>query len=229
MTTSAYFNRSRLQVIGLITAATIAVGALGGIAGIVFDADPVRSDPVPAVSGGATGSGGGQARLFIAQPAAAPDGKFVKLRNGVRIFVPKGWTVYSKDAANINFTDDNGSYAYAYSGGGFDPSSSAAEVVFDNLDGILPPDSYTDRTVSEFMPWGEPFGTVLSVGWLEYHATWVDSQGSQPIIGQIYAGVRQDGTVLIHLLEHLPPEGFNAAFENVPIVWPTFERFGAAG
>ena len=41
-----YFNSSRLKVIGLITAATVAVGALGGIAGVAFDPDPVPKDNV---------------------------------------------------------------------------------------------------------------------------------------------------------------------------------------
>jgi hypothetical protein len=39
-----YFNSSRLKIIGLITAATVAVGALGGIAGVAFDPDPVDQD-----------------------------------------------------------------------------------------------------------------------------------------------------------------------------------------
>ena len=41
-----YFNSSRLKVIGMITAATVAVGALGGIAGVAFDPDPVPKDNV---------------------------------------------------------------------------------------------------------------------------------------------------------------------------------------
>ena len=61
---------------------------------------------------------------------------------------------------------------------------------------------------------------------VEYQAMWVDNQGSAPIYGQIYAGVRQDGTALIFLIEHIPPEGFNAAYENVPLVTNTFGRFG---
>jgi hypothetical protein len=34
-----YFNSSRMKVIGLITAGVVAVGALGGVAGVVFDSD----------------------------------------------------------------------------------------------------------------------------------------------------------------------------------------------
>ncbi len=225
MSTSTYFNRSRLQVIGMITAATVVVGGLGAVAGVAFDTDPVQADPVPPVSDSASGSGGGQAKLLLAAPAAEGDGTFVPLANGVEIFVPDGWTVYYQDDVNINFTNDQGAFAYSYSGGGFGQAA-AADVVLDNIDAILPPDSYTQRTVSEFAPWGEPFGTVVSVGYMEYQAVWVDNQGSQPIYGQIYAGVREDGTALIYLIEHIPPEGFNAAYENVPLVSNTFARFG---
>jgi hypothetical protein len=41
-----YFNSSRIRVIGMITAATVAVGALGGLAGVAFDPDPVPKDHV---------------------------------------------------------------------------------------------------------------------------------------------------------------------------------------
>ncbi len=226
MSDSTYFNRSRLQVIGMITAATMVVGGLGAVAGLAFDADPVEADPAPTVSDGATGSGG-QARLLLAAAPADEEGQYIALDNGVEIFVPTGWTVFNQDAANINFTNEAGAYAFAYSGGGFDPQATAADVVLDNIDAILPPDIYTERAVSEFLPWGEPFGTVLSVGYLEYQAVWVDNQGSQPIYGQVYAGMREDGTALIYLIEHLPPEGFNATYENTPpLVGYTFGRFG---
>jgi hypothetical protein len=51
--TEEYFNSSRLRVIAMITAATVAVGALGGIAGVVFDPDPVPKDHVVQPGGGA--------------------------------------------------------------------------------------------------------------------------------------------------------------------------------
>ena len=57
--TEEYFNSSRLKVIGLITAATVAVGALGGIAGVVFDPDPIKNEPTLDPGGsGAVGSAG---------------------------------------------------------------------------------------------------------------------------------------------------------------------------
>ena len=49
-----YFNSSRLKVIGMITAATVAVGALGGIAGVAFDPDPVKKDNLIQPGGGGT-------------------------------------------------------------------------------------------------------------------------------------------------------------------------------
>ena len=51
--TEEYFNSGRLRVIAMITAATLAVGALGGIAGVVFDPDPVPKDHVVEPGGGA--------------------------------------------------------------------------------------------------------------------------------------------------------------------------------
>ncbi|WP_298520841.1 hypothetical protein [uncultured Nocardioides sp.] len=50
-----YFNSSRLRVIAMITAATLAVGALGGIAGVAFDPDPVPKDHVIQPGGTARG------------------------------------------------------------------------------------------------------------------------------------------------------------------------------
>jgi hypothetical protein len=223
--TEEYFNSSRLKVIGMITAATLAVGALGGIAGVVFDPDPVRNQPQLQPES-PSGTGGGQAKLLLPAALAADDGQYVALANGVEIFVPTGWRVYFQNDANIGLTDDHGSYGFAYSSAGFDPSTPAAQVVLDRMDDIFPPDHYTQLTVSDFMPWGEPFGTVVSVGYLEYQAIWVDDQGAQPIYGQIYAGVRQDGTALFYEIEHLPPEDFNAAYENLELVGLTFARFG---
>ena len=53
----------------------------------------------------------------------------------------------------------------------------------------------------------EPFGSVVSLAGIEYEALWVDNQGSVSIHGQIYVGVRQDGTVLGILIEHAPGRG----------------------
>jgi hypothetical protein len=209
----------------MITAATLAVGALGGIAGVVFDPDPVQNKPQLQPEG-PSGTGGGQARLLLPAAPAADDGQYVPLANGVEIFVPTGWRVYFQNDANIAFTDDHGSYGFAYSSGGFDPTTTAGDVVLSRIDDILPPDNYTQRSVSDFMPWGEPFGTVVSVGYLEYQAIWVDNQGSAPIYGQIYGGMRQDGTALFYEIEHLPPEDFNAAYDQLELVGLTFARFG---
>ena len=61
----------------------------------------------------------------------------------------------------------------------------------------------------------EPFGSVVSLAGIEYEALWVDNQGSVSIHGQIYVGVRQDGTVLGILIEHVPAEDFESAFEDM--------------
>ena len=76
----------------------------------------------------------------------------------------------------------------------------------------------------------EPFGSVVSLAAIEYEALWVDNQGSMSIHGQIYVGVRQDGTVLGILIEHIPAEDFEAGFEAMmPILDNSFGRFGGLG
>ena len=76
--TAEYFNSSRLKVIGMITAATLAVGALGAIAGVAFDPDPVPKDHVVQPGGGrgtqprrrrSRGPGQGRAPRRMLRPA----------------------------------------------------------------------------------------------------------------------------------------------------------------
>ena len=76
----------------------------------------------------------------------------------------------------------------------------------------------------------QPFGSIVSMAGIEYEALWVDNQGSISVHGQIYVGIRQDGTVLGILVEHAPAEEFEAAFEDmVPILENSFSRFGGLG
>jgi hypothetical protein len=280
-----YFNSSRLKVIGLITAATVAVGALGGIAGVAFDPDPVPKDNViqpggdgarlapQSLGGGAgnsaprghsarspftsrvpgsdatsspssvgsvsPGSGGftdAPSDSATGSPTGAPtpsdggstceDGCGATIAaTGVDIFVPPGWTVDFTDDNRVFQSDGEGSFSFAFSYAD-DPSTAAGDVITQNLENLLPQESYTQRQTSDVVPL-QPFGSVVSLAGIEYEALWVDNQGSVSIHGQIYVGVRQDGTVLGILVEHIPAEDFESAFPDLtPILDNSFNRFG---
>ncbi len=285
-----YFNSSRLKVIGMITAATVAVGALGGIAGVAFDPDPVGKDNVvqpggdgtrlaPLVDPGSAGnssphaarsrftsrtipgadstespssvgsvspsSGGSSASPtdepsdLTESPTSSPtdgdngdngdSGGGVTIEStGVDIFVPGGWHVDFQDENRVFQSDDTGSFSFAFSYVD-DPSAAAGDVITQNLENLLPPENYTQLATSDVVTL-QPFGSVVSLAGIEYEALWVDNQGSISIHGQIYVGVRQDGTVLGILIEHIPAEDFESAFEDmVPILDNSYGRFAGLG
>lgn len=276
-----YFNSSRLKVIGMITAATVAVGALGGIAGVAFDPEPVQKDHViqPGGDSGARlapqslGSPGNASphakaarstftsRVPSSDATADPtsigsvspggggltdeptptdeptDGGSTNTTDGtgvtiedtdVAIYVPPGWEVYNQNENQVYLQDGNGNFAFAFSYAD-DPATAAGDVITQNLDNILPPDLYTQRQTSDVQAL-DPFGSVVSLAGIEYEALWVDNQGSVSIHGQIYVGVRQDGTVLGIEIEHAPAEDFESNFENLtPILDASFGRFGGLG
>ena len=140
------------------------------------------------------------------------DGGVTIEATGVDIFVPGGWHVDFQDENRVFQSDDTGSFSFAFS---FvdDPSAAAGDVITQNLENLLPPENYTQLQTSDVVPL-EPFGSVVSLAGIEYEALWVDNQGSISIHGQIYVGVRQDGTVLGILIEHIPAEDFESAFEE---------------
>ena len=285
-----YFNSSRLKVIGLITAATVAVGALGGIAGVAFDPDPVGKDNVvqPGGSGlGDPGSAGNSsphaakpgAKLravtsrvmsgsddtstpssvgsvspssggFSASPTDEPSdltespsasptdggdngdpagGSVATIEaTGVDIFVPDGWNVDFQNENQVFQSNGIGSFSFAFSTV-VDPSTAAGDIISQNLDNLLPPENYTQRQTSDVVTL-EPFGSVVSLAAIEYEALWVDNQGSISIHGQIYVGIRQDGTVLGILVEQIPAEDFASGLEAmIPILDNSFGRFGGLG
>jgi hypothetical protein len=280
-----YFNSSRLKVIGLITAATVAVGALGGIAGVAFDPSPVPKDNVvqpggdgtrlapqslggpgnsapnghsakspftsrvpssdatssPSSVGSVSPGGGGftdaPTDSATGQPtptevggSTTPEGSGGATieATGVDIYVPPNWTVDFQDENRVFQSDGNGSFSFAFSFAA-DPATAAGDVITQNLENLLPPENYTQRQTSDVVPL-EPFGSVVSLAGIEYEALWVDNQGSVSIHGQIYVGVRQDGTVLGILIEHVPAEDFESVFEDLtPILDNSFNRFGGLG
>jgi hypothetical protein len=144
---------------------------------------------------------------------------------GVDVYIPPGWTVYHLTENQVYFSNGDGSYAFAFSGSGEDPSTSAGDIITSALDDLLPPDQYTQRRTSDVQALA-PFGSVVSIAGIEYEALWVDDQGSASIHGQLYVGVRQDGVVLGIEIEHLPAEEFpDVAGEMYPILDNTFGRF----
>ena len=281
-----YFNSSRLKVIGMITAATVAVGALGGIAGVAFDPDPVPKDNVIQPGGdegtrlapqslGSPGSSaprGGAARSpftsrvpgsdATSSPSSvgsvspgtggltdAPSDTATDLptdeqtptdggsacdesgcaalieATGVAIYVPPNWTVDFTDDNRVFQSDGAGSFSFAFSYAD-DPAAAAGDIISQNLENLLPPENYTQQRTSDVVAL-EPFGSVVSLAGIEYEALWVDNQGSVSIHGQIYVGVRQDGTVLGILIEHIPAEDFESVFEELtPILDNSFILFG---
>jgi hypothetical protein len=283
-----YFNSSRLKVIGLITAATVAVGALGGIAGVAFDPNPVKKNNViqPGGDGGtrlapqslgspgnsaphgkkarspftsrvpgsdatdsptsvgsvSPGSGGfteAPSESATDTPTEQPTptdggstceggcGETIEATN-VDIYVPPNWTVDFTDENRVFQSDGNGSFSFAFSYAD-DPTVAAGDVIAQNLENLLPPENYTQQQTSDVVAL-EPFGSVVSLAGIEYEALWVDNQGSVSIHGQIYVGVRQDGTVLGILIEHIPAEDFESVFDQLtPILDNSFGRFGGLG
>lgn len=273
-----YFNSSRTKVIGMIIAATVAVGALGGLAGVAFDKEPVSKDHlrqpaeqsggvrlVPQSLGGPGSSAphgpGVSVPFAVRAPAAdstqspgtvgslspasettgattnetsAPastetggpsrSGTATIEATGVDVYVPPGWTVDHQNEHQVYLSNGNGSYAFAFSGVE-SPSTTAGDVITSALDDLLPPDTYTQRVTSDVQTLN-PFGSVVSIAGIEYEALWVDNQGSITIHGQLYVGVRRDGTILGIEVEHVPAEEFPDAVEEMyPILDNTYGRF----
>jgi hypothetical protein len=273
-----YFHSSRLKIIGMITAATVAVGTLGGIAGVAFDPapDPVDKDNLIqpggdgtsfAPQGGSFGNSAPHGRAhamtravpgadataspssvgtvspgsggFSSSPSAEPtdvpptgeggtgSGTTIAATD-VDVFVPDGWHVDFQDDTRVFQSDDQNDYSFAFSvveG----PSVAAGDLISQHLEDLLPGESYTQLETSDVKTL-EPFGSVVSLAAIEYEALWVDNQGSVGIHGQIYVGVRQDGTVLGILVEHSPGDDFEAALEEmVPILDNSYARFAGLG
>ena len=130
-----------------------------------------------------------------------------------------------KDENRVFQSDGNGNFSFAFSYAD-NASAAAGDVITQNLENLLPPENYTQQQTSDVVAL-EPFGSVVSLAGIEYEALWVDNQGSVSIHGQIYVGVRQDGTVLGILVEHIPAEDFESAFQEMtPILDNSFNRFG---
>jgi hypothetical protein len=141
-----------------------------------------------------------------------PTGDTVTIGDGVQIVVPDGWSVVGDVGKNaVYLGDGDGSFVFALTGHA-DASTDAASIISQNMDVVLPPDYYNVQTSD--ISAAETFGSVVSFAVMDYKGQLVDSQGSKAVYGQIYAGVRQDGTVLIINPEHSPPKDYAGSSQS---------------
>ncbi|MDX6374437.1 MAG: hypothetical protein QOD98_3425, partial [Nocardioidaceae bacterium] len=151
---SDYHRHSRRRVIGLLLAGCVLVGGLGAVAGEAFD--PPAEHPKKARAnrpdlGVSVGPGNAVPR---AQPAGvlhldgttqdpSLTGVEYDIGYGARIFIPSDWDVTQTADTRIWATNGKGSFAFAAVGKYNDASVLAGDVIEQNLDELLPPDSYT--------------------------------------------------------------------------------------
>jgi hypothetical protein len=153
----------------------------------------------------------------------------ITLANGVQIYLPPGWGTDYSDDVQANFSDGQGNWGFAYSAGTVDTAMDASNLITQNMDGLLPPDYYTQLATSEIAPI-QPIGSLVSLVYMDYETVWTDGQAAVSLHGQIYAGIRQDGTPLIVLVEHTPVEDWDNGFEQIKdVVNVTFTRFSGLG
>jgi hypothetical protein len=231
-------RHDRRQVIALVLAGCVLVGGLGAVAGEVFDPGAVHPRKARA--------GNPQLGLVIGAGSSAPharapgvvrlDGSTIDpnltgvehdIGYGARIFVPTDWEVTQTADTRLWATNSKGSFAFAAVGRYNDASVRAGDVIEQNLTGLLPPDTYTQLRTAGPDDFGTvPYGDIVSFSILDYQALWADPQGSVEIYGQIYAGVRKDGAVLVVLIEHVPPDDWNETlYPRAAIVEQSFLRF----
>jgi hypothetical protein len=235
---SDYHRHGRRRVIGLLLAGCVLVGGLGAVAGEAFD--PPAEHPKKARAnrpdlGVSVGPGNAVPRarpagvLHLDGTTQDPNltGVEYDIGYGARIFIPSDWDVTQTADTRIWATNGTGSFAFAAVGKYNDASVLAGDVIEQNLEGLLPPDSYTQLKTSGPTDFGTvPYGDIVSWSSLDYQALWADAQGSVEIYGQIYAGVRKDGAALVVLIEHVPPDDWNETlYPRASIVEQSFLRF----
>lgn len=232
-------RHGRRRVIGLVLAGCVLTGGLGAVAGEVFDPPPTadpKVSPTPQLGVVAT-PGRAVSKARAAGTAFRLDGTTqdpnltgttYDIGYDALIFIPSDWQVYQKYDTRLWAMNGKGSFAFAAVGTFNDGSVRAGSVIQQNLEGLLPPDTYTQLRTADLDTdvWTVPYGDVVDVAELSYEALWADQQGSVLIHGQIYAGVRKDGAVLIVLIEHVPPEDWAATmYPRASVVEQSFLRF----
>jgi hypothetical protein len=233
-----YHRHNRRRVIGLVLAGCVLVGGLGALAGELFDppaehprkARANQPDLGVAVSPGDAAPGARPAAVLrLDGTTQDPDltGVEYDIGYGARIFIPTDWDVTQTADTRIWANNGRGSFAFAAVGKYDDASVRAGDVISQNLEGLLPPDTYTQLQTAGPDDFGTvPYGDIVSWSTLDYQALWADPQGSVEIYGQIYAGVRKDGAVLVVLIEHVPPDDWNdTLYPRASIEEQSFLRF----
>lgn len=247
------FNSSKGKTIALIVGGVVAIGLLGGIAAIVLgggddqgkvttvspeinntgilNPSPIGSaspQPDPGLPTPTDPTPTAPSPTPEPTPEPPPAGDSVTIGNGVQIFLPDTWQIAGDPGeSSVNMSDGNGTYLYALTGTD-NPSTDAGSIISGNLESLLPSSNYSQVKMSDISPL-EPFGSVVSFAVLDYKALWVDSQGSTPLYGQIYAAVRQDGTVLVINPEHSPPDEYEASYSSWgPVLENSFNAFGSS-
>ena len=233
-----YHRHGRRRVIGLVLAGSVVAGGLGAVAGEVFDPAPTTSekaranDPslgVVVTQGNAVSKARPADVLRLDGTTQDPNltGTEYDLGYGARIFIPSDWELYQTADTRLWAMNGTGSFAFAAVGKYNDASVRAGDVIEHNLEGLLPPDTYTQLKTAGPQDFGTmPYGDLVSWSELSYEALWADPQGSALIHGQIYAGVRKDGAVLVVLIEHVPPDEWaETLYPRAAIVEQSFLRF----
>jgi hypothetical protein len=229
-----HHKSGRGRVVGTIMVGTLVVGCLGGLAGVALDPPP---GPPPALVDDspdvevAPATSGGSALRTPSSDSETPDPNMVgalhDLGYGPLIYVPTDWEVYRRADTRLWAMNGKGSFGFAAMGQVAPGSVTSGEVLRQNVTGLLPPDEYTQLDVTGPETWGEvPYGEVVSRSVMAYQALWVSDQGSAEIYGQLYAGVRRDGVILVVLIEHVPPNDWDATrFPREAIVSQSMLRF----
>ena len=150
-------------------------------------------------------------------PEPQPAGDSVVIGGNIAVPVLSGWEVFGSDESAVAMGSGN-DFVYAVTGT-VKPSTDAGQLLSEELRTMLPAESYPDLATSDISP-AEPGGSIVSLAFIEYEATWTDGQGTVPVHGVIASAVRQDGTALLILAEHTPPKEFADIYEQAlaPIV-----------
>jgi hypothetical protein len=247
------FKSGKKKTIGMIVAGVVGAGLLGGIVGLTLGGGDDDSSPAAGSDGNGSGilnptpvgsvdqppepDGENPAEPDPAEPdipdvpapvdePADTGGDMVTI-GAVLIPVPDGWEVQGDPGDyDVNLAGEDGTWVYALTGT-VDPTSDAGSVLSGTLDSLVPSDNYSQLELSAIEPL-DPFGSVVSGAVMDYSGLWVDTQGSTPVSGRIYAAIRQDGTALLMSFEHSPPDEFDSSMATWgPLLEETFSLFGS--
>lgn len=170
-----------------------AVGALGQL------------QPSPVESGGAApgSTPTGQTPGQTPSPGPPPEdgGQVVTIGPDVSVPVPSDWIVLFQDLDRVGIINaSDGDYFFAIVGQD-DPSADAAAVIEANFTTFVADnEGLVDLQTGDIISL-DPFGSMVSRAAIPYNAVYADAQASYPASGLFFANVRQDGLVLLMIVE----------------------------